>query len=421
MKLNVFTICAGLVFVLLPTHIEAQKVSYGGKKLGAYFEEWSIYGADYNISDVQNSGAAARLTDIYYAFANVTTSPTPACAIADSWADYQDPYLPPTGGIVSTGPLYGNFAELLKLKQLNPNLKVFISIGGASAANSTAFSTAASTATGRQQLAASCIDMFIAGNVAPGISAAGVFDGIDVDWEFPAAADKANYTALLAEFRDQLNALGQDYRDRYYLTAVGSAGSQNYTNVDLAGVARQIDWYNIEGYDYHGDWESSTNNAAPLFGAVQDPSYALGFWVNNTVKAYLRAGVPANKIVLGVPFYGYGWIGVPSTNNGMYQPSTGLAPSPAGDSLQTPGVATYRSLSTLTGFAQSWQEATKAQWIYSAGTGTMWTFDNPQELAIKMTYVKQGGLGGAFGWALKDDDANASLVKTMSGGLASGN
>src|SRR6201996_7287791 len=174
--------------------------------LGAYFEEWSIYGADYNIADVQNSGAASKLTHLLYAFANVSSNGQ--CAIADSWADYQSPYLPSVDGQPYTGPLYGNFAAMQQLKQLHPSLKVMISIGGASAANTTNFAAAAATASGRQQLAASCIDMFINGNVAQGISTGTLFDGIDLDWEFPTSADKQNFTALVSEFRSQLNTLG---------------------------------------------------------------------------------------------------------------------------------------------------------------------------------------------------------------------
>ncbi|MFZ1159494.1 MAG: hypothetical protein WAO10_17040, partial [Candidatus Sulfotelmatobacter sp.] len=62
------------------------------KILGGYFEEWSIYYAGYNIANLQQNGVASKLTHLLYAFANVTTTPSPACAIADSWADYQTPY-----------------------------------------------------------------------------------------------------------------------------------------------------------------------------------------------------------------------------------------------------------------------------------------------------------------------------------------
>src|SRR5579863_3136254 len=139
------------------------------KILGGYFEEWSIYYAGYNIANLQQNGVAGKLTQLLYAFANVTTTPAPACAIADSWADYQSPFLPSVSGVAYTGPMFGNFAAIQQLKQLHPNLKVLMSIGGASAANTAAFVTAASTQAGRQALAASCISTFISGNIATGI------------------------------------------------------------------------------------------------------------------------------------------------------------------------------------------------------------------------------------------------------------
>jgi chitinase len=144
-----------------------------GKILGGYFEEWSIYYAGYNIANLQQNGVADKLTHLLYAFGNVTTTPAPACAFADTWADYQSPYLPSVNGTPYPGPLYGNFAAIQQLKALHPNLKVLMSLGGASAANTAAFVTAASTASGRQALAASCIDMFVSGNIAAGITAPG--------------------------------------------------------------------------------------------------------------------------------------------------------------------------------------------------------------------------------------------------------
>jgi chitinase len=164
------------------------------KILGAYFEEWSIYYAGYNIANLQQNGVAGKLTHLMYAFANVTTDPAPACSIADTWADYQTPYLPSVSGVAYPGPLLGNFAAIEQLKQLHPRLKVLMSIGGASASNTAAFVTAA-TAAGRQALAASCIDLFVTGNIAPGITAPGLFDGFNIDWGFPTASDTENFAS----------------------------------------------------------------------------------------------------------------------------------------------------------------------------------------------------------------------------------
>ncbi len=239
-----------------------------------------------------------------------------------------------------------------------------MSIGGASAANTAAFSTAASTPEGRKALASSCINMFVKGNIAPGMTAPGLFDGFNIDWEFPTAADKDNFTALLAEFRSQLNALSRTTHKQYMMSFDGPAGSQNYVNINLAAAAEQVDFITVDGYNYAGSWETQTNHASPLVRRSQDPLYGQGLDINDTVTAYLKAGVPAYKYTMGVPLYGAGWTGVPNINNGLYQNSTGPSPvllangtglcpdlsgnTPGCDLLLTPGLATYATLSTLT-------------------------------------------------------------------------
>jgi len=393
------------------------------KILAGYFEEWSIYGANYNIANLQQNHVANKITHLIYAFGNVAPvsgPPDATCHLADTWADFQTPYLPSVNGLPYTGPLFGNFAALMQLKQLHPNLKIMISLGGASAANTAGFSYAASTSQLRSQLVASCIDLFIKGNVAPGISAAGVFDGFDIDWEFPTATDTRNFTLLLQEFRKQLKALGKENDTPYLLSIFAPAGSQNYSNIELAKVARQLDFLNVQGYDMHGTWETITNHASPLYDSPKDPSFGQGFDDEDTIVAYLAAGVPARKLLLGVPMYGRGWTGVPNTNHGLYQTSTGPAPSPAGDVLQTDGVATYGTLVAETGFQHYFDPISEAQWAYDAATQTFWTYDTRRSVSVKMSYVQNrvpGGLGGAFFWALKDDDANGSLTKTMAKGL----
>src|SRR5271155_2890612 len=99
------------LFLTLPLTAGEQNQDdhHHAKVVGGYFEEWSIYFAGYNIANLQQNGVAGKLTHLMYAFADVTTTPSPACAIADSWADYQSPYLPSVSGVAYPGPLYGNF------------------------------------------------------------------------------------------------------------------------------------------------------------------------------------------------------------------------------------------------------------------------------------------------------------------------
>jgi chitinase len=406
------------------------------KILGGYFEEWSIYYAGYNIANLQQNGVANNLTHLLYAFGDVSSSPA-ACTFADTWADYQDPYLPPVSGPYA-GPLYGNFAAIEQLKKLHPNLKVLMSLGGASAANTAAFVADASTAAGRQALAASCIDIFIKGNIATGVSAPGLFDGFNIDWEFPTATDTQNFTALLAEFRRQLNTLGKYTGKQYVLSFDGPAGAQNYVNINLKTAAQQVDFITIDGYNYAGSWDTQTNDASSLFDDKQDPLYGQGLDIDATVNAYLAAGVPPHKYTMGLPLYGAGWTGVPNVDHGLYQNSTGPSPVPLADGiglctdlsgnepgcdpLLTPGLATYGTLVNLesNGYSVYFDPLRVAVSLYDSGPGTFYTFDNPSTAFLKMLYIDlkvPGGLGGAYVWALKDDDANGDMVKTMAAGL----
>ena len=409
-----------------------------GKILGGYFEEWSIYYAGYNIANLQQNGVADKLTHLFYAFGNVTTSPAPACAIADTWADYLSPFLPSVNGTPYPGPLFGNFAAIQQLKALHPNLKVVMSLGGASAVNTAAFVSAAGTAAGRQALAASCIDMFVNGNIAAGITAPGLFDGFNIDWEFPTATDTENFTALLAEFRSQLNALSKTTGKQYSLSFDGPAGAQNYVNIDLKKAAKQVDFITIDGYNYSGSWVTQTNDASPLFDSRQDPLFGQNLDINDTVDAYLKAGVPPSKYTMGLPLYAAGWTGVPNVNHGLYQNSTGPSPvlwangtglcpdlsgnTPGCDTLLTPGLLTYSTLSTLTsnGYSNYFDQQRGAVSLYDPTSGTFYTYDDPSTASLKMTYINTKvpkGLGGAYVWALKDDDASGTMVKTMAAGL----
>lgn len=418
-----------LVACSIPSFAQNHKI------LGGYFEEWSIYYAGYNIANLQQNGVANKLTHLFYAFANVTTSPAPACTLADTWADYQSPYLPSVSGAPYPGPLYGNFAAIQQLEQLHPKLNVLISIGGASASNTAAFVTAASTAAGRQALAASCISLFIQGNIATGITAPGLFDGINIDWEFPTASDTQNFSALLSEFRTQLNQLSLTTGKKYILSFDGPAGAQNYVNIDLPQAASYVDFITIDGYNYAGSWDTQTNDASSLYDSPQDPAYGQGLDINDTVNAYLQAGVPPSKYTMGVPLYGAGWTGVPNINHGLYQNSTGPSPvplangtglctdlsgnTPGCDVLLTPGLATYSTLANLAanGYVQHFDPVRIAEQLYNPTLGTFYTYDDRWTATQKMTYINTMGLGGAYVWALKDDDASGHVVKAMAAAL----
>src|ERR1700675_3878574 len=406
---------------------------HDGMIFGGYFEEWGINYAGYNIADLQKNGVADELTHLIYAFGNVIPTSAPACAIADPVAAYQNSSLPSVSGKAYTAPLYGNFGAIQQLKGLHPTLKVLISLGG-QAGNVAGFVTAAANAAGRAALASSCIDMFVKGNIAAGITAPGLFDGFNIDWEFPGAADKQNFTALLKEFRTQLNALAKTTGRKYVLTFDSPASPKKYVNIDLKAAAAQVDFLTIDGYDYAGGDEKQTNESSSLYDTAVDPVYADDRYIDATVKAYRKAGVPAAKYTMGMPLYAVGWTGVPNVNHGLYQNATAASPvlltdgsglcpnpdkasaSPGCDTVLTAGFATYSTVENLTnkyGYTAWYDSARVGATLYNPASGTFYTYDNPVAVAAKTAYIKNHKLGGAYVWALNDDDSNASLTKAI--------
>ncbi len=413
-----------------PAGAEDQPASHGGDRdrlqRVAYFVQWGIYARQYFVRNVATSGQAARLTTINYAFGGVSQDGT--CSSLDPWADFQRPASAgeSVDGVadVPGQALAGNFNQLRKLKQQFPGLRVVMSLGGFT--GSTFFSDAALTAESRQRFAASCIDMFVEGNLPGGTGAgAGVFDGIDVDWEWPATAaaegtharpeDRRNHTLLLAEFRRQLNALGMRTHRRYLLTEFLPADPAKIAaGFEVPSIFRSLDWATVQGYDLHGTWESTTNFQSALFVPAGDPS-PVKFSVDLAIQTYLSMHAPTRKLVLGVPFYERGWTGVADVNHGLFQQSAGAAPATFEAGVEDFKVLEARVAGGTSGFQLFRDRPDATAWLFDGST--FWTYDDPVALGEKMDYVARRHLGGAMAWSLDADDAQASLVTAIDAGL----
>ncbi|WP_249997637.1 glycoside hydrolase family 18 protein [Actinoplanes sp. M2I2] len=386
-----------------------------------YFTQWGIYGRDFQLADVQNSGAAARLTHINYAFGPVTADGV--CASADPWADWQTPFSAENSvdGVadVAGQPLSGNLNQIAELKKKNPKLRVLISLGGWS--GSKYFSDAALTDVSRQKLVASCVDLWIKGNLPelPAGAAAGILDGIDLDWEWPGSGgevgniirpeDKRNFTLLTAEFRKQLNALSRTTKKRYDLTAFLPAAPAKVDAGFEGEIFKYFDFATVQGYDFHGSWEARTNQQSALrvpAGAPDNPDFSSEV----AIDKWVSLGAPRRKLVLGLPYYSQGWTGVTGGGNGLFAPATGAAPGKF-----AAGTEDYKTVKTLPGFKVHRDLKAGHAWLYD-GT-TFWTYDDPAVMLQKSLWIRSKGLGGAMMWSLDGDDANASLTKAVSTGL----
>jgi GH18 family chitinase len=349
------------------------------KLIVGYFPGWAIHAQNYHVSNIP----ADKLTHINYAFAGVSASGE--CASIRP----QDDQI--------------NLPALQLLKQQYQGLQTIISIGGAAHSNN--FSKAVGSAAARQYLAQSCVNFMKASGC----------DGIDIDWEFPGPTDKSNYTELLKELRSQLNTQGATDGVQYLLTAALPAKPEHYANLALDQIHQHVDWINLAAYNFYTATSSKTHFSSSLYSALSDPEsdpkkHSL-YNVDAAVQAYLSAGVPPAKLVVGVPFFGHGWAGVPNVNHGLYQPATG----PAYGTWANDGVFDYKDLTNnyLQTYLRFWSAETSVPWLYSPDTGVMISYDDAQSVGLKADYVNANNLAGTMIWPLSADDAQSSLVDAL--------
>ncbi|WP_327086767.1 glycoside hydrolase family 18 chitinase [Nonomuraea sp. NBC_01738] len=420
----------------------------------AYFVQWGIYGRAYTMKSLD--AQAAKLTHLNYAFSNIhptqhtcmngvdkATTPNPqdpnqGDGSGDAWADYVKGFGAgeSVDGVGDTWDqkLAGNYNQLKKLKAKHPQLKALISLGGWT--YSKYFSDAASTDAKRKAFVKSCIDMYIKGDLpayqgrgGPGV-AAGVFDGIDVDWEWPGAEghagnhvspnDKNNLTLLLAEFRVQLDALSATTGKPYLLTAFTPADPVKIdAGWDLSKIFSYLDFANVQGYDFHGagsdnSWEPNRTGHQGNLNLDTDSPYSPDFSVDKAVQKYLDAGVNPRKLTIGLAYYGRGWQQVTDGGkNGEWQSANGAAP---GDFPEEAGTRGYKNIaSRVPGCTVRHDEQSIATSCFTGNGGQWWTFDDPWSIGKKTDYIKARNLLGAMVWEMSGDDG--SLTTALDAGL----
>jgi chitinase len=460
----ILALCAiGAAGVTIATGAEPEHQTPAPYVVVAYFGAWDPRHG-YNVKQIP----ATAITHLNYAFAEPSAGGR--CALGRPQADYERPLVRPenavdgvadvnaAGAPVPGQRLFGNFNQLRKLKAMNPQLKVLISIGGASVSSSRLFSDVAATAAARAKFVASCLDLFITGNLPPGRrlaqaggpgSAAGLFDGIDIDWEFPGigpharAGDRHNATLLLQRFRRQLDALGQQLHKRYLLTAALPAGDLSSRPWELSQVAASLDWINVMSYDFHGPWDSRTNFNSPFALSSRDPTRSgrrLHESTTGTISLYRSLGVPAGKLVVGVPFYARQYVRVRAANGGLYQPfdNRGLTAADVVDwrksvapsyhqLVDIAGIAGSGARPGVRGFTSHWDPGAGEPWLYARParqlgrrSGGFISYDDPRSLAERVGLIRSQHLRGAMIWEIGQDDNAHDLVRVFQPLLGTG-
>ena len=391
--------------------------------LVGYFPQWGLYQDEpYTVKSLLDSGAVAMLDQLNYAQGFVTGG---HCSVADPNADlnYTFTVKSSVDGSADSpnAALRGNFHQLVELKRRYPRLKILISLMG----HASDFAADAQPDV-REDFVASCVSLFLKGNFADGASEPGLFDGIDLDWEYPRGVDSANYAPLLAEFRRQMDALRPGLR----LTVALGASPHMYGESDIASIGRTVDLAGLMTYDFNGPWSGTTGFIAPLHSSSPDEGS-----VETSVGAWTQAGIPADKLLIGLPFYGYGWRNVQDGNHGLSQhgrpihgdysyrfiqsmldptvhpSSSGKAnpamPLPLHDGPPDPQTSATEPLAPTVPVLYR-DPMSQAPWLFDGSA--FWTYEDPISIASKAEFASQSHLAGFMVWELSGDTPSATLL-----------
>jgi len=448
-----------LLFLLLfPLLASAQPAH--GKKVVGYYAQWSIYARDFNIPKIDGS----KLTHLNYSFYGTTYDPAhpenTKLKCLDTYADFEHM----EGGIPWDAPVKGNFYDLMKLKQKYPHLKVLISVGGWTKGQD--LSPIAASPVARAALAADMANFIV---TYPFI------DGFDIDWEYPLSGgtdgteivngapvppqkyspdDNKNLVYLLKAMRQAMPnklitiAAGNNVRNvsKQYL------GPNNRTQYGMTeDISTYCDYITYFGYDFGGNWYDKTCYNAPLYasGNTNDPLYGTtqSESLDELTSQYLNViGFPANKLIMGLPFYGKKFDHV--ANNGTNPNLPGLfvsAPrdivpgctnpqNPIGtwdgsgacersgsieicDLVGNPVTNSHAYLDPNTmlvtpsaasaGWVRYFDNTTKVPYLYNATLKQFISYEDKQSMDLKVQYIKSKNLAGGMIWELSQDTRGA--------------
>ncbi|QZE15650.1 glycoside hydrolase family 18 protein [Halosquirtibacter laminarini] len=357
-------------FLFLVAMFLSLPIFAGNQKVIGYYAGWT----GLPVSEVQIS----KMTHINYAFANIVDG-------VPKFMLEQDPRL---------------IQELvLKRDAESPNTKLLFSIGGWVWSNH--FSDIALTKASRLKFAKGAVALMKKYR----------FDGIDLDWEYPGqlgednkfrSEDGDNFNLLLETIRKEL-----DKDKKHYLLTIATGADKAYTDNTTLGIAQKyLDFINIMTYDMYGGFDHTTGHHANLFDAeVRNGAKEISGV--GAIQRHLDEGVPAEKLVLGIPFYGRRWTKVSK------EQKDGLWASAEEVGYIYPYKKIVTECTKANGYKKYWDKKAKCPYLYNAEKNIFISYETPKSMKIKMRYVRKNNLGGVMFWEYSDDYKSV-LLNTIS-------
>ena len=295
----------------------------------------------------------------------------------------------------------GGFRQVTGLKRKFPALKVLLSVGGWAhndAPNGWRFTTMAATAKYRHEFIESAMTLLREYD----------FDGLDIDWEYPAsgerggyAADRHNYVTLLAEFHAAMSLEAKrSGKPELLLTIAAPSSLWFLPGFELEEIHPHVDFINLMAYDYYGPWSHQTGANAPL---LADSNPHGNTFIGHSLDIYLDQNVPPQKIVLGMATYARSFAGVGSADYGVSSTAAGFGGRCTGEA----GVLSNFELQPILhsgDYQLHWHEDTGTPFAYNPSSSTFISYDDAKSIALKVAFVNEQHLGGAMFWSLDLDD-----------------
>ncbi len=303
---------------------------------------------------------------------------------------------------------------LVKQKKKYPHLKVMVACGGWG--GSGGFSEMARSAENRKKFVESTIRFLNEFDL----------DGLDIDWEYPGLPgignpfipeDKGNFTSLMRELREAMDATGKDY----VLTFAAAGWERYFDHIDLDKVMAYVTYINIMSYDLAGGDDPYTSHHTNLGWVKMDdikdyPAAAKILEEGDSTKPFsaekiisfcIDKGVKPLQIVIGAAFYGKGWIGVAPPNNGLYQLARGA----------WKGQGRYSSIrenfEDKNGYKRFWDPVARAPFLFNAVDSIFITYEDTVSIRLKTEYAIKNGLAGIMFWQLGGDTGKDGLVDAI--------
>ncbi|MCG7406147.1 glycosyl hydrolase family 18 protein [Paenibacillus sp. ACRRX] len=242
-------------------------------------------------------------------------------------------------------------------------------------------------------------------------------DGVDIDWEYPAfdawktqkarPEDTKNFTSLMRELREKLNRLPHKNKSKYLLTFASGTQDWYFKNVEVKQVEKYVDYINVMSYDMTGRWSDTTGFNSNLYIDKQNKSKLS---IDKVITKYLEHDIDSKKLLLGVPAYSYGWKGVKSKKDGLFELGKPI------DIVKTD--LSYKTLMdkymNKKGFKRYFDEKAQAAYLYDGDIFI--SYEDKEALKAKVAYIKQKDLAGAMVWEYSQD-ADDGIVKYLSENL----